>query len=290
MLEGPLAALDAMEKATGERDANVIGYCLGGTLLACDARLHGGQGRRRGSSATFFTSAGRLQASRASSASSSTRSSWPRSRSAWTSKRLSRRRGHGDHLQHAARQRPDLVLRGQQLPPRQGAVPVRPPLLELRLDAHAGGHAQLLSAQHVPGEQAGRAGRHHARGHADRSAQDQDCRPTSSRPARTTSRPGAATYRRDPALSRPGHASCWRAPATSPAWSTRRRRRSTATGPTTRCPTDRRDAWLADAKQNPGSWWPEWERWIAKSGDARSPPASPATASSSRSRTRRAPT
>ena len=34
MLEGPLVALDAIEQATGERDANVIGYCLGGTLLA----------------------------------------------------------------------------------------------------------------------------------------------------------------------------------------------------------------------------------------------------------------
>ena len=34
MLEGPLDALDVIERATGERDANVIGYCLGGTLLA----------------------------------------------------------------------------------------------------------------------------------------------------------------------------------------------------------------------------------------------------------------
>src|SRR5207245_1594751 len=26
------------------------------------------------------------------------------------------------------------------------------------------------------------------------------------------------------------------------------------------------EAWLADAKQQPGSWWPEWARWVAKHG------------------------
>lgn len=34
MLEGPIAAVDAIEQATGEKEVNAIGYCLGGTLLS----------------------------------------------------------------------------------------------------------------------------------------------------------------------------------------------------------------------------------------------------------------
>lgn len=34
MHEGPLAAIDVIEKITGEKQVNTIGYCLGGTLLA----------------------------------------------------------------------------------------------------------------------------------------------------------------------------------------------------------------------------------------------------------------
>jgi poly(R)-hydroxyalkanoic acid synthase, class I len=34
MFEGPLAALDAIQQATGEKQVNAVGYCLGGMLLA----------------------------------------------------------------------------------------------------------------------------------------------------------------------------------------------------------------------------------------------------------------
>jgi len=54
MLEGPLAALDAMAAATGEREANVIGYCLGGTLLAATLAYMAVKSDDRFKSATYF--------------------------------------------------------------------------------------------------------------------------------------------------------------------------------------------------------------------------------------------
>ncbi len=55
MLEGPLAALDAIEQATGETEANVIGYCLGGTLLSATLAYMDVKDDKRIKSATFFT-------------------------------------------------------------------------------------------------------------------------------------------------------------------------------------------------------------------------------------------
>jgi polyhydroxyalkanoate synthase len=57
MHEGPLAALDAVEKATGERAVNFIGYCLGGTLLgAALGYLVKKEQADRIANATFFVS------------------------------------------------------------------------------------------------------------------------------------------------------------------------------------------------------------------------------------------
>ena len=54
MAEGYLAALDAIEQATGEREVNAIGYCLGGTLLASTLAWMAVRNDTRIKSATFF--------------------------------------------------------------------------------------------------------------------------------------------------------------------------------------------------------------------------------------------
>ena len=55
MLEGPIAALDAIEKATGERRVNVTGYCLGGILLSAATAWLKAKGDDRIKSATYLT-------------------------------------------------------------------------------------------------------------------------------------------------------------------------------------------------------------------------------------------
>src|SRR5688500_2042005 len=56
MLEGPRAATDAVEKATGERGVNFVGYCLGGTLLGATLGYLAAKGVDCVKSATFFVS------------------------------------------------------------------------------------------------------------------------------------------------------------------------------------------------------------------------------------------
>ncbi len=56
LLEGPVAAMDAIRAATGEAAVNVIGYCLGGTLTACLMSWLKARGQSdRVKSVTYFT-------------------------------------------------------------------------------------------------------------------------------------------------------------------------------------------------------------------------------------------
>jgi polyhydroxyalkanoate synthase len=56
LLEGPLAALEVIAAATGEEKVNAVGYCLGGTLLACQLAYMAAKGDERIVSATYLTS------------------------------------------------------------------------------------------------------------------------------------------------------------------------------------------------------------------------------------------
>ena len=66
MKQGPLAAMDAIERATGELKVHTMGYCVGGTLLATTLAWLAEKRRVRVTSATFlaaqvdFTHAGDL--------------------------------------------------------------------------------------------------------------------------------------------------------------------------------------------------------------------------------------
>jgi polyhydroxyalkanoate synthase len=53
--EGIEYGLDTIEAATGEREVNAIGYCVGGTLLAAALALMAQEGDNRIRSVTFFT-------------------------------------------------------------------------------------------------------------------------------------------------------------------------------------------------------------------------------------------
>ena len=225
---GPLAALDAIEKATGQRQVSAIGYCIGGTLMAATLAYMAARGDDRITACTFFTAQvdftepGELGVFIDEEQLAGVEE-------AMSKKGYLEGSRDGHHLQHAARQRPHLVVRGQQLPDGQGPLPVRPAVLERRRHAHAGGDAQLLPAQHVPEEPAGAAGRPHHRQRADRPRARSRSRSTCRPARRTTSRPPSRSTRRR--RSSPARcASCWRARATSPASSIRRATRNTSTG------------------------------------------------------------
>ncbi|NTV12262.1 MAG: class I poly(R)-hydroxyalkanoic acid synthase, partial [Zoogloea sp.] len=55
LLEGTLAAVDAIEKQTGAKEINAAGYCLGGTLLATTLAYMAVKKDKRIASGTFFT-------------------------------------------------------------------------------------------------------------------------------------------------------------------------------------------------------------------------------------------
>src|SRR5215831_17329866 len=55
LLDGPIAAIDAIERATHEPDVNLLGYCIGGTLVSCTLAYLAARREKRVATATLFT-------------------------------------------------------------------------------------------------------------------------------------------------------------------------------------------------------------------------------------------
>ena len=227
-----------------------------------DARLPGGEGRRpRIASATFSSRPRRLHRRRRAWPCSSMRSSSRRSRSAWTSAAISKRTTwrRSFNMLRANDLIWSFVVNNYLL----GKEPFPFDLLywNCRRDAHAGGDAQLLPAQHVSREPAVGARRHHARGRADRPAPDRDADLPALDRARITSRRGVRPMRRRGSmagrctfvLSASGHI----AGVISPPGSKYGHWRN---GELPRDPED----WLKGAVAHAGSWWPVWDEWVGQ--------------------------
>ena len=56
MIDGVYTAVEAVEKATGEHQINLVGFCIGGTLIAATLAHMAARGDERIKSATFFAS------------------------------------------------------------------------------------------------------------------------------------------------------------------------------------------------------------------------------------------
>ena len=145
MHEGILTALDGVEQATGEREVTAIGYCVGGTLLAATLGYMAAVGDDRINSVTFFTAlvdftdAGDLKVFVDAEQLKAVEEKMAEQGYLEGSR-------HGAGVQHAAAERPHLVLLRQQLPQGQRADALRPAGVELRLDPDARRQPQVLSA------------------------------------------------------------------------------------------------------------------------------------------------
>ena len=112
---GPLEASEVIREITGSPTVNVMGYCIGGTLLAMTLAWLAAKGDTRFGSATFMVS---LQdfAEGGRHGGVSGRNCDRLRRAADDGTRLSRQPRDVQHVQPASLERSDLVERGEQLP------------------------------------------------------------------------------------------------------------------------------------------------------------------------------
>jgi hypothetical protein len=137
-------AIDTARDLLGVEAVHAIGYCVAGTTLAATLALLAARGESgEGPVCDLLYRAGRLRPARRPQALRRRRAA--RDDRPAVAGGVSGRPLHGRDLQRAARRRPDLELRHQQLSARRGLPRLRPAPLERGRDQPAGGVAPELS-------------------------------------------------------------------------------------------------------------------------------------------------
>ena len=186
---GVLQAIDVALAISRADQVNTLGFCIGGTLLASALAVRAARDEHPASSMTLltsmldFTDTGEIGLL-------VTDGVGGRAGGGDRQRRPAQGQRAGPGVRLAPGQRPDLAVRGQGLPEGQATAGVRPALLEQRRHQPARADVLLVPAQHLPGEQAARAGRDHPVRRAGRPAPASRPRPSSTPPRKTTSCPG----------------------------------------------------------------------------------------------------
>ena len=260
--EGIVAACDAVELATGEREMTAIGYCIGGTLLAAGLAYMAARGDDRIKAGNVLRRAGRLFRGRGSQG-------------------LRRREAVSEPRQHDGRQglpgtarrcsRPstccganDLIWSFYVNNYLMGRDPMPFDLLalECRRDPDAAPDAHVLPARDVPAQQSRETERTRVGGHADRPCGRSRYRSTCRPHARTTLRRIRRSSNR--AACFPDRCvSCSPGPDILPGVINPPAKRKYQYWINEDQPLDLEE-WMAGAVEHPGSWWPDWDQWLGE--------------------------
>jgi polyhydroxyalkanoate synthase len=273
-----IRAIEVTRDISGQDKINVLGFCVGGTIVSTALAVLAARGERpsqpdAADHAARFRRHRHPRRLRRRSARATARGHAGRGRR--RAVRAAARRGTGQHVLVPAPERPGLELRGRQLPQGQHAGSVRPAVLEWRRHQSAGPVVLLVPAPYVSAGRAEGAGQAHGVQCAGGpGAIDVPTYIYGSREDHIV--PWAAAYASTAALLRnklrfvlgaSGHiAGVINPPA--------KKKRSHWTNDKL---SESAHDWLAGAQEHPGSWWPDWVTWLGKQA-GRSVPRQPITA------------
>jgi polyhydroxyalkanoate synthase len=284
--QGALQAIKVVQEICGVDQINALGFCVGGTILGSALSVAALRGENPVASLTLLTTlldfadSGEIGCLVDEDRRAGARGHHRQGRPAQGQRT-------GQRVFLAARQRPDLAVRGRQLSEGQDAAGLRPAVLERRRHQPARPLPRLVPAQHVPGEQPARAGqagdvRRQGRPRPRRHAGLHLCQPR--RPHRAVEiglpEPQPAR-RRDHLRARRLGPYCRRH---QPGGKNKRSHWINDSA------TANADEWFDTATEVKGSWWPVWANWLkqqaggelparAKLGSKAYPPGEPAPGS-----------